>query len=517
VQDPPPPLSQFLQDCPDELEGVLERALVKNREERYATPEDFAWDLARVHQQCVRKMLGETLQQAADALHRKDFVTARQQVLQVLRGAPQNAEASELLRQIKQAQEQQQHEQQVLQLQMKAEEAFRRNRLDEALQFTEHGMRLDPEGSVFPGLRDAIIEAQSKLGRYRETLKRAESALRGGDLEGAKTAVEEAQAILPDDPGARTLASQIIARLEHQLREQQAAEKQRQFALQVNAVEKAMADVRMMLLLGQVPEAQLAVEKMERDIAQLPPQWTEQFRALKKEVREKREEPNRTATQEYTLDGRTAEIPSGFSATVVTQQRPVDAGPSARGEAPAAPHLDVPPAPVADTGRFATSETAHGVLYPRGESARDSEKTEIAPELREFLEPVPSVWTRPTMWLGVAVVVLIGVFVWLALRPSSESRSGPKTNAVANSSYAEINAEPWATVTGVTPVSGEAQSAVGQVTPLRVMLPPGQYQVTLQGPNHEVKRVDVTVPAQGEVACFAVFKKPDLNRIVGKE
>jgi len=530
VQDPPPSLAKHLQDCPEELEGIIEKALVKNREERYPSPEDFAIDLARVHQRYVQKMLGETLQQATEAMRRKDFVTARQQVLQVLRGAPQSMEAAELLKQIKQGQEQQQHEQQVLQLQMKAEEAFRRNQLEEALQYAEQGMRLDPDGAVFPGLRDAIVEAQARMGRYRASLKQAESALKSGDLAAAKRSVEEAQEILPDDLAARTLATQIVARLEQQLRDQKAAEKQRQFARSVNAAEKAMADARMLLLMGQVPEALQALENMESDVRQLPPRWIEQFEALKKEAQEKKEELERPAVEERIeiFDGKTAEIPAPFNARVVTQPGPVGAqGDAQPGVKPEVPPPALVPAGSIDRGsvprtepapRIATSEMAHDVLYPRVETPRDVEKPEVAPELREFLEHEPSRWPRPTVWLGVAALVLVCVMVWLFVRPSSESKTQPKTpGATANSTYAEINAEPWATVTAVTPASAETQSIVGQETPLRVKLPPGQYSVTLLGPNREAKQVDITVPQSGGATSFTVFKKPDLNRIVGKE
>jgi serine/threonine protein kinase len=519
VQDPPPQLSKYLQDCPEELEGILQKALVKNREERYPSPEDFAFDLARVHQIFLKKMQGETLQHAIEALHRKDFATARQQVLQVLRGAPQNSEASELLKQIKQGQEQQQHEQQLLTWQMKAEEAFRKNHLDEALQYVEQGMRLDPGAAVFTGLRDAIVEAQTRMGLYREALKRAEAALRVGDLEAAKQSVEDAQAILPDDPGARTLAGQIIARLEQKLREQKAADKQRQFARSVNAVEKAMADVRMLILLGQVPEAQQALDHMETEVLQLPPQWKEQFDVLRKQARDKKAEmepPPRLEPPEI-FDGQTAEIPQ-FDATIVTQPGRVEAHPGGRA-AGTMPQSD----PVAETAQFANREAPRDVLFPKARPPRDFERQdfdrpEVAPELREFLEPEPSTWSRPTVWLGFAVLVLVGVFVWLAMRPSSSSQARPKPpGATASYTYAEINAEPWATVTGVAPANGEAQSIVGQATPLRVKLPPGQYTVTLQGPNHEQKQVDVTVPQSGGASCFAVFKKPDLNRIVGRD
>jgi tetratricopeptide (TPR) repeat protein len=512
VQDPPPPLGKYLQDCPEELEGILQKAMVKDREERYASPEDFALDLARVHHQYLTRTVGDTLHAAAEALRRKDFTAARQHVLLVLRGAPQNAEAAELLKQIKQGQERAQHEQQMLTWQMKAEEAFRKNHLEEALQHVEQGMRLDPGNAVFVGLRDAIMEAQTRMGLYREALKRAEAALRAGDLEAAKQSVEDAQAILPDDPGARTLAGQIITKLEQKLREQRAVEKQREFARSLNAAEKGMADARMLLLMGQAADAQQVLENMENEISELPPQWIDQFKSLKGEVREKKAEIERAAPPKWTgdHDGQTAEIPAQFNATRMME--PVDTQPGARGDTGSMPSASVP----AETTRFAPSTTAHDALYPRGESRGRSVGVEVAPELREFLEPASSTWSRPTVWLGVAVLVLVGVFVWLILRPSAESPAHP-TQTIASYSYAEINAEPWATVIAVSPASGDAQSIVGQTTPLRVKLSPGQYSVTLRGPNREEKRVDVTVPASGGVTCFAVFKKPDLSRIVGRQ
>ena len=511
VQDPPPLLGKYLQDCPEELEGILQRAMVKDREQRYASPEDFAIDLARVHHYYLTRTVGDTLQQATEALRRKDFAGARQQVLLVLRGAPHNVEASELLKQIKQGQEQAQHEQQMLTWQMKAEEAFRKNHLDEALQHVEHGMRLDPGNATFAGLREAIVEAQTRMGLYREALKRAEAALRAGDLETAKQSVEDAQAILPDDPGARTLAGQIIAKLEQKLREQRAVEKQREFARSLNAAEKGMADARMLLLMGQATEALQALENMEGDISQLPPQWIDQFKSLKREVREKKAEIERAGPPKWTgdYDGQTAEIPAQFDATSVMQPGAVDAEP--RRDTGSLRYAG----PSAETTQFPASGGTHDVLYPRTQAPRDVEDRGVAPELREFLEPQRSLWSRPTIWLGVAVLMLVGVFVWVIMRPGVESPSHPRPPS-AGYSYAEINAEPWATVTGIMPASGDAQSMVGQTTPLRVKLPPGQYSVTLRGPNREEKRVDVTVPASGGVTCFAVFKKPDLSRIVGR-
>ena len=544
VADPPPPLSKYLPDCPPELEGIVEKALAKNREERYSSPEDFGLDLARVHQQFMKSLVAETLLQAGEALKRKDFTMARQQVLQVLRSAPQNVEGAELLRQIKQGQDQQQREQQILQLQMKAEEAFRKNQLAEAQQYVDQGMQLDPEGAVFSGLRDAIAEAQARTTKYKEALKQAETALRAGDLESAKRSVEEAQAIFPDDPGARAVAGQIIARLEQQLQEQKAAERQRQFARTVNAVEKAMADARMMLFLGQIQDALQTLEKIEADVAELPPQWMQQFEALKNEAKEKQEAPDRPPHADWDkLGGQTADLPVPMSATRMMQ--PPAAPPeisselpkpgfearfgTSTGSRPAPPPQPPQPAnlPAAEIPRTSgirrTAEIPRGtmdlprdLLHLRTQVPRES--GEIAPELREFLEPEPSTWSRATILTAVAVAVLAIVLVWLFMRPTQQTQT--RTNppgAVAGASYAEINAEPWATITAIDPANADAQKIIGQQTPLRVKLPPGQYNLTLQGPNRQQKQVNVSVPQLGGATSFTVFQKPDLNTIVGKD
>src|SRR6267378_725761 len=51
IHEPPPPLKNFLDNYPADLEDVIKRALAKDREERYATAEDFGFDLSRVQEQ----------------------------------------------------------------------------------------------------------------------------------------------------------------------------------------------------------------------------------------------------------------------------------------------------------------------------------------------------------------------------------------------------------------------------------------------------------------------------------
>jgi serine/threonine protein kinase len=557
VQEPPPPLGKYMNDCPPELEAITHKALAKNREERYATADDFALDVGRLQQQYERQLLADYLQQAADALERRDFGAARQQVLQVLRAAPQNTEGGDLLRLIKKAQEQEQRAQQAQRFQLNAESAFRKGDLAGARQFVEEGLRFDPGSSELATLQEAIGVAQARVAKCHEALRRAEAALKSENLQAAKQAIDEAIGILPDDPASKGLASQIAARIEQRLREQEAArqqklreeealrqqklreqeaerqrklrdeeaerqrklreqevaEKQKQFALAVNAVEKVMAEARMLLFLGQAREALQALEKVESEVSHLPPRWSEQFDALRQEAQAKLDETQRADTGDWAPGGPTGEMPAASNATVLMQP--------GLGTSETSRRFDVPspePEPdVSESGAFAPDEPAFA-----HEAFTHEENPAIAPELMEFLEPERPGWSRPVVWIGIAAAILVVVVLLVMLRPNSERVSGTKSSTAggnANSSaytFAEINAEPWGTIKEITPANGEAQSAIGSVTPLRVKLPAGQYSLTLEGPNHEKKQVDITVPNQGGTACLVLFRKPDLKRLLSK-
>ena len=534
VQEPPPPLAKYVKDCPPELEAITQKALAKNREERYASADDFALDVGRLQQQYERQLLADYLQQAADSLQRQDFAAARQQVLQVLRAAPQNTEGGDLLRLIKRGQEQQQRALQAQQFQLNAEAALRKNNLAAALQSVEEGLRLDSSSAELLSLKDAIAEAQAKAARCQDALRRAEAALKSENLEAAKQSVDEAIGIFPGDPAAKVLASQIAARIDQRLREQEearqqklreeeaerqrnlreqeAAEKQKQFALAVNAVEKVMAEARMLLFLGQAQEALRVLAKVESEVSQLPRRWSEQFEALRKEAQGKLDETHRAVTGDWAPGGQTSEMPVPFNATVLMQPGLTTSERTDRSVTPShEPDLS-------EHGAFAPEEPA---FTPA--AFTHEENPAIAPELMEFLEPVRPGWSRPAVWIGIAAVILVVVLLSVILHPGQERASSRKGASVggnvssATYTYAEINAEPWGTIKEITPANGEAQSTIGSVTPLRVRLPAGQYSLTLEGPNHEQKRVDITVPKQGGAACLVLFHKPDLKRLLSEK
>ena len=209
-----------------------------------------------------------------------------------------------------------------------------------------------------------------------------------------------------------------------ELRDQKAADKQRSLRGRLNAVEKGMADVRMLLIVRARPEATQALEHMESGYANCRHEWMEQFAALKKEVRDKKAEVERPGWSP--LDGQTAEIPAPFNATGVIQPDSLAAEEMGDGRVTEALPAPIPRVdPAAETAQFVAEDPARDVLYPRDDAGRDVEtqvfekKPEVAPELREFLSR--SLRGLGLRWLGIAVAVVVVVLAWVFLRPKPAS------------------------------------------------------------------------------------------------
>jgi tetratricopeptide (TPR) repeat protein len=461
----------------------------------------------------------EYLQYTRDLLARKDFANARQQALDLLRLAPQNAEAEDLLRLIKEGQEQQQREQQISQLRARAEDALRRNEFAEALGIVEQGLQLEPTAAALLQLRDTIAAARERMAKYREALQRAESELKTGDLENARQSIDQATAIQPDDPQGKRLASQIRVRLEQQARERQLAERRKRLENDIAIVETAMADARALLAGDQIAEALQRLEGIKGQVSQLPPKWGEEVELLRKEI---------LAQQERTKPP----VPAPIDAP------PIDSDVTRWGQTtdarPAFESSPTPPPEVAN--RFPSAFDEPDELHPLREQnvdlgqeesksgALQSDRFRIEESFERKVErpklprAIPQTRSRSIIWFVLAALVLVGVLLSLFLYRSAPR---PPVNLSVQTpatkyTYAEINAEPWATLKEITPSAGEAQSARGSKTPLRIKLPPGQYNIELEGPNHERQHTVLTVPQEGGGICFVVFKKPDLNRLVSR-
>jgi serine/threonine-protein kinase len=248
INEPPPPLQNFLKVYPPDLDNIVQRALAKLRDERYPTAEDFAFDLSQVQDQLKRELVSEYLQVAEDLLARSELGKAKEQVFQILRVDRQNRRASDLLKEIQRLIQNQQRSEQARQLRANAEEAIAAQQLDRALEYLDQAVSLDSQNAELQQFRQQTRDAKVRLQKIQDAIRRAESAQWAGELDVALAAAEEALALDPNDIEAKALRNAIAQEIRERNRHQQIQElldtaqrhiSSRQFTDAIEALQKA--------------------------------------------------------------------------------------------------------------------------------------------------------------------------------------------------------------------------------------------------------------------------------------
>jgi serine/threonine protein kinase len=221
VNEAAPPISTHLQGTPPELEEVLQRALAKDRDERYSTAEDFAFDLSRVQEKLKRQLIDEHVGQAKNLVARSELPKAKELLLQVLRLESHHSVAKDLLAEVQQLLQKQQRSEQVRQLRSHAELAFSQQAFAEALSSLDQAVSLDKTNAELLNFRNLVQQAKQRKEQAEEALRRAESAHQVGDLEAAIKVLDEALQRDPSHPQMKSMHAAISAELAEQKHQEQ--------------------------------------------------------------------------------------------------------------------------------------------------------------------------------------------------------------------------------------------------------------------------------------------------------
>jgi len=190
IHEPPPPLKNYLDNYPPDLEDVIKKALAKDREERYATAEDFAFDLGRVQEQIKKTMVSDYVSRAKAAVDKSDLPKAKEILQIVLKVDTQHSVAKELMMEVQQRMQRQQRGEQIKQLRSHAEEAMSQKMYEDALAYAEQALTLDKTNPELINLREIVAAAKARKDKVEGAIRRAENAQQNGDLDLAVKALE---------------------------------------------------------------------------------------------------------------------------------------------------------------------------------------------------------------------------------------------------------------------------------------------------------------------------------------
>jgi serine/threonine protein kinase len=221
IHEPPPPLKNYLPVYPPELEEVVLRALAKERDDRYSTAEDLAFDLSRIQDQLKKQMVSDYVDRAKTLVEKQDFTKAKEVLQQVLKVDTQHSLAKELMHEVQQRLQRQQRGEQLRQLRSHAEDAFHQKSFEDALNYLDQALALDKTDPDLLNFRDVVQVAKEKKVKFEAALKRAEQLEHGGDLEGAVKAAEEALEVQADSTQAKALHAQLSKAIAERQKQQQ--------------------------------------------------------------------------------------------------------------------------------------------------------------------------------------------------------------------------------------------------------------------------------------------------------
>lgn len=219
MSEDPPALSAFMQECPPELEDAVLRALAKDREDRYQTAEDFAFDLTRVRERLCRDQVDQYIEQAKAAVSRSELAKGKELLLEVLKVDTQNMVAKQLLQQVQQLMQKQQRGEQARQLRDMAQSAIEQKQFGDALGYLDQALAVDKTNTELQNLREWVQQAKQRQQKLEQMLQQAESAQQADDLDGAEAAAAEALRLDANSTRAKALHASLVRELEQRLRQ----------------------------------------------------------------------------------------------------------------------------------------------------------------------------------------------------------------------------------------------------------------------------------------------------------
>jgi serine/threonine-protein kinase len=218
LNDPPEPITTYLPQCPAELEQIVQRALAKDRNQRYQSTEDMAFDLQRIADSLKRDTVEVYLQQSQLCLQNKDFTIAKECLQRVLEIDSSHEVAKNLLSAVRESIQAQQRAQKVEENLRQAREAIQFEHYEDAIGLLEETLLLDPSNQDAQSCKKLAVEQWDRVQKIRRYLERAEGLADKAEFQRAKAELENLLAIAPDNTAAKSMMDWVAKELKEQER-----------------------------------------------------------------------------------------------------------------------------------------------------------------------------------------------------------------------------------------------------------------------------------------------------------
>ena len=154
----PPPIRDFVPDCPPALEAVIARILHKDRELRYQSLKDVQFDIEPIRLELQRQRATTLVTQAQELFDKKQLDPAQTVVLEALDLDPANTTARSLKENLQKQLQQRTLQPRIESMLNSGEEHLTQRRFSDAIQSFEAALRLDRDS---PYIQSRLEQARA--------------------------------------------------------------------------------------------------------------------------------------------------------------------------------------------------------------------------------------------------------------------------------------------------------------------------------------------------------------------
>ncbi|MCI0402932.1 MAG: protein kinase [Acidobacteria bacterium] len=198
LYEAPPPMSEHWPDCPAQLQHIVDKTLEKDREARYQSAEELELELRAAADSLKAEALSTYLLDAQRAVGSGSLVHAKECLLKVLELDTRHIEAKSLMAEVQKQLHVQQQSEKIQLFLRNANEALQADQYDEALNWFDQVLRLDPNSTQVLSARQNALDRRERVQKVAQHLEAAEARIATGDFAAAK---KELDALLALDPG----------------------------------------------------------------------------------------------------------------------------------------------------------------------------------------------------------------------------------------------------------------------------------------------------------------------------
>ena len=259
-------LGTYLQDYPPALDGILEKALAKNPDDRYLIAEDFGDALHEVIEELKRNRVFQLFDDAERLATESRYAPALELLDEAIKLDPANTQARKLRKFVREHQDRLKRAERIREYTTRADEALLSESYEEALTQLKEAEKLDPASA---DLKQRIQSVEGKKRRYEMIVRAvadADLARKRGDTTGALRIVAKALQDAPQNKKLLAVNEALVRQAEIEAQHGKLIEILENARREIAARNFAAAD-KLLSEAESIDPSQLETDKLRREVA----------------------------------------------------------------------------------------------------------------------------------------------------------------------------------------------------------------------------------------------------------